>query len=65
MDKRKERDLTGEPSDYGSRTLADRQEQRSEHGDIGRTADGEPRVERGTAGSAISHDEDEDNTGGA
>lgn len=41
--------LVGHPSDYGSRTLADAvQEQR--------TADGEPRVERGTADSAISHD---------
>lgn len=39
------RDLIGHPSDYGSRTLAD-------------TADGEPRVERGTAESALIDDED-------
>ena len=63
MDKRDENDLTGHPSDYGSRTLAqpdadEDDRQRSEHGDIGRTADGEPREERGTADSAISHDRD-------
>lgn len=54
MDK-KERDLVGHPSDYGSRTLADDEAEPNEAEDIGRTADGEPRVERGTAGSAISH----------
>lgn len=55
MDKKKDRDLVGHPSDYGSRTLADEEPEQNESEDIGRTADGEPRVERGTAGSAISH----------
>ena len=54
MDKKKDRDLVGHPSDYGSRTLADEEPQDTEPEDIGRTADGEPRIERGTAGSAIS-----------
>lgn len=45
MDKRNKRDLTGHPSDYGSRTLTN-------------TADGEPEVERGTADSAYTDDED-------
>lgn len=51
MDKRnREIKLTGHPSDYGSRTLSDEEEkERNERGEIGRTADGEPRVERGTA----------------
>ena len=59
MDKREEKDLVGQPSDYGSRTLAQPDEddrQRTERGEIGRTADGEPREERGTADSAISRD---------
>jgi hypothetical protein len=58
MDKDKnDKRLVGHPSDYGSRTLADEDErQRTERGDIGRTADGEPRVERGTADSAVSRD---------
>jgi hypothetical protein len=55
MDKKQDRDLVGHPSDYGSRTLADEEPQQTEPEDIGRTADGEPRVERGTADSAISH----------
>ncbi len=54
MDEKNDRDLTGHPSDYGSRTLADDDSQSGEGEDIGRTADGEPRVERGTAGSATS-----------
>ena len=64
MDKHEKRELTGHPSDYGSRTLAGEQEEEreraehGEHGEIGRTADGEPRVERGTADSAISQDRD-------
>jgi hypothetical protein len=42
MDERNEKDdLVGHPSDYGTRTLADEERER--------TADGEPRVERGTA----------------
>jgi len=45
MEERNERDLAGHPSDYGSRTLYN-------------TADGEPRVERGTAESALTDDED-------
>jgi len=45
MDESKKRDRKGQPSDYGSRTLAD-------------TADGEPRVERGTADSALTNDEE-------
>ena len=51
MRKERERDLTGHPSDYGSRTLADEEQ---------RTADGEPRVERGTAESAVSKDRQDD-----
>ncbi len=50
MDKRKKKDLVGDPSDYGSRHLPEEEQ---------RTADGEPRVERGTADSAISHDDRE------
>jgi hypothetical protein len=59
MDKKqKEQGLVGHPSDYGSRTLADEDErQRTERGEIGRTADGEPRIERGTADSAVSRDQ--------
>ena len=49
MDKRKHEDLVGHPSDYGSRTLADEDDrQRTERGEIGRTADGEPLVDRGS-----------------
>jgi hypothetical protein len=55
MDEKRHRDLVGHPSDYGSRTLAGEESQQNESEDIGRTADGEPRVERGTADSAISH----------
>ena len=52
MDKQKhDTDLVGHPSDYGSRTLADEERQRTERGEIGRTADGDPLVERGTAGN--------------
>ena len=58
MDKREEKDLVGHPSDYGSRTLADEEDrQRTERGEIGRTADGEPREDRGTADSAISREQ--------
>jgi hypothetical protein len=59
MHKHNENDLVGHPSDYGSRTLAGEEEdrQRTERGEIGRTADGEPREDRGTADSAISHDD--------
>lgn len=45
MDEKNKRDLKGRPSDYGSRTLSE-------------TADGEPRVDRGTAESAMTDDED-------
>lgn len=57
MDKHNEKELVGHPSDYGSRTLADEDDrQRTERGDIGRTADGEPQEDHGTADSAISRD---------
>lgn len=56
MPKHTDKNLVGHPSDYGSRTLAEDERQRIERGDIGRTADGEPNVARGTADSAISHD---------
>jgi hypothetical protein len=57
MHKHNEKDLVGHPSDYGSRTLAGEDDrQRTERDDIGRTADGEPREDRGSADSAISHD---------
>ena len=46
-----EPNLTGDPSDYGSRTVEDEEQEQ-------RTADGEPRVERGTADSAADHDEE-------
>ena len=49
MDEREKRHLVGHPSDYGSRTLAD-------------TGDGEPTVERGTADSALIHNETEEHT---
>lgn len=49
MDKRKHEDLTGRPSDYGSRTLAVQDDrQHTEHGEIDRTADGEPLIDRGS-----------------
>lgn len=60
MHKHNPNDLTGHPSDYGSRTLTDEERERNERGEIGRTADGEPAVGRGTADSAISHDNAED-----
>ncbi|HKU68925.1 MAG TPA: hypothetical protein VJP85_14215 [Candidatus Baltobacteraceae bacterium] len=56
MEQRKERDLVGHPSDYGSRTLPG-EDERLESEDIGRTADGEPREDRGTADSAISRED--------
>jgi hypothetical protein len=49
MSDRNRENLTGHPSDYGSRTIEDAEAEQ-------RTADGEPRVDRGSAGSAISHD---------
>jgi hypothetical protein len=49
MRKDNDKDLTGHPSDYGGRTLELEEGQQ-------RTADGEPRVERGTADSAISRE---------
>jgi hypothetical protein len=62
MDKKQkhEQNLVGHPSDYGSRTLADEERQRTERGEIGRTADGDPQVERGTADSAVSRDKSPD-----
>jgi len=56
MDKAHKDDLVGRPSDYGSRTLADDEPQRAERGETERTADGDPREERGTADSAISRE---------
>lgn len=52
MSDRDRENLTGHPSDYGSRTIEDEEAEQ-------RTADGEPRVDRGSADSAISHDEKE------
>lgn len=49
--------LTGHPSDYGSRTLEDEERLRAEHGKTNRTADGEPLTERGTAPSAKDPEE--------
>ena len=56
MDKHNKDDLVGHPSDYGSRTLAEQERRRTERGETDRTADGDPREERGTADSAISRD---------
>lgn len=58
MHKHNKEDLTGHPSDYGSRTLAgeDDGRQRTEREEMDRTADGDPREDRGTADSAISRD---------
>ncbi len=56
MDKKNNDDLVGHPSDYGSRTLAEQERRRAEQGETDRTADGDPREERGTADSAISRD---------
>lgn len=50
MNQERER-LVGHPSDYGGRTLEDEE--------IQRTADGEPLVDRGTAGSAGDDDDPE------
>jgi hypothetical protein len=58
MHKHNDKDLVGHPSDYGSRTLAEKE--RAERGEIGRTADGDPRIERGTADSAVSRDASSD-----
>lgn len=49
MSDRDRENLTGHPSDYGSRTIEDAEQEQ-------RTADGEPRFDRGSADSAISHD---------
>lgn len=62
MDKRNDKDRNGHPSDYGSRTLADEERERAQSAEIGRTADGEPNVDRGTADSAISSDEMQDDS---
>jgi hypothetical protein len=56
MNERDKPDLVGHPSDYGSRTLASEERERMERGEIGRTADGDELVERGTAESAVSRD---------
>jgi hypothetical protein len=56
MSEEKRERLTGHPSDYGSRTLADEEKTRSERGEVERTADGDPLTDRGIAESAISHD---------
>ncbi len=48
--------LTGRPSDYGGRSLSDEERRRTERGEIGRTADGDPQKERGTADSANAGD---------
>jgi|GEM_PF-2944865 len=59
MNEEKRERLTGHPSDYGSRTLADEEkeeQQRTERGEIERTADGDPLTDRGIADSAISSD---------
>lgn len=54
MNERENRDLVGKPSDYGSRTLESEERERMERGEIGRTADGDELIERGTADSAMS-----------
>ena len=56
MNERNDRDLVGHPSDYGSRTLENEERERMERGEIGRTADGDELVERGTAESAVSRE---------
>lgn len=48
MHEHNDKDLTGHPSDYGSRTLEETEPKEQ------RTADGEPRVERGTVDPAVS-----------
>jgi hypothetical protein len=55
MSKDKRENLTGHPSDYGSRTLDDLEKQ-SERGEVERTADGDPLTDRGIADSAINHE---------
>ena len=64
MSEREKRDLTGHPSDYGSRTLESEERERMERGEIGRTADGDELIERGTADSAISRETRSDNLQG-
>lgn len=59
MSEREHRHLVGHPSDYGSRTLESEERERAEHGEIQRTADGEPLDDRGSAASAISRDKRE------
>jgi hypothetical protein len=56
--------LTGHPSDYGSRTLADEERQRTERGEVDRTADGDPLMDSGIADSAISRDQRSDDLQG-
>lgn len=48
--------LVGHPSDYGGRTLADEEREMAEHGQIDRTADGDPLTDRGIADSAVSRE---------
>lgn len=59
MSRGKREDLTGHPSDYGSRTLADLEKQQADS-ELERTADGDPLTDRGTAETAISHDANDD-----
>ncbi len=60
MEERQRENLTGHPSDYGSRTLSQEERLRTQHGNTAGTADGEPSEERGTADSAISREPQED-----
>jgi hypothetical protein len=56
MKEEKRERLVGHPSDYGGRTLADEEREMAEHGQIDRTADGDPLMDRGIADSAVTRE---------
>jgi len=59
MNERNEPNLTGDPSDYGGRRAPeDLRQAEEEQVQEQRTADGEPRIERGTADSALGGDDE-------
>ncbi len=60
MNERPHEDLTGHPSDYGSRTLEEEEQELAQRDRGERTADGDPLAERGTADSAVSGESAED-----
>jgi hypothetical protein len=60
MSDSKRENLTGHPSDYGGRTLAGEEANAKRSEQEERTADGDPLTDRGTADSAMNHDQRSD-----